>query len=246
MAVTDRSRDRPASQGAPRWSRGTIDRLGERLRRPLDDDSITDLDQYRRTFWPAYRAVGDALHGKLARQEIGASAELSGRFGKSTYATVAKLKRMSIRLSQMQDIAGYRIVLSSARAADDLLAELQSLYPHARRFDRRDSSSHGYRAVHLVVNSGGWPIEIQVRTVFQHLWAQLSERLADVLAAPGIKYGEYPTEYPETETILAGVSAAVARFEEYEKDPGATSKRLAVRKNSLLKKFEQALQVLED
>ena len=37
---------------------------------------------------------------------------------------------------------------------------------------------HGYRAVHLVVEMDGFQVEIQVRTIAQNSWAQLSEDLA--------------------------------------------------------------------
>ena len=73
--------------------------------------------------------------------------------------------------------------------------------------------SNGYRAVHLVIEADDRPIEVQIRTVFQHLWAQLSERLCDTLGAPGIKYGEYPSEYPDVGRILVASSKAIEDFE---------------------------------
>jgi ppGpp synthetase/RelA/SpoT-type nucleotidyltranferase len=35
--------------------------------------------------------------------------------------------------------------------------------------DRREKPSHGYRAVHVIVECGGRMVEIQVRTELQHL-----------------------------------------------------------------------------
>jgi GTP pyrophosphokinase len=230
-----------------RWSRRAVDKLGERLRAGVDEERIREIDLYRQTFWPAYRQVGDLLHSRIREPAAGAEgAELSGRFGKTTYATVAKLQRMTIRLSQMQDIAGFRIVVATARNQDQLVQELRSIYPGARIFDRRNATSHGYRAVHAIVNSMGWPIEVQVRTVFQHLWAQLSERLADTLGAPEIKYGDYPEDYPEVGRILSAVSRAIAEFEDYESDPAAPTGVISKRRRALLRRFERALQVVED
>ncbi len=48
--------------------------------------------------------------------------------------------------------------------------------------------SYGYRAVHVIVHILGKLVEIQVRSSLQHLWAELSEKLSDVVD-PRIKYG---------------------------------------------------------
>jgi hypothetical protein len=47
--------------------------------------------------------------------------------------------------------------------------------------------------VHLILHLDGLPIEIQVRTTVQQLWAELSERLADEWGRQ-IRYGEPPDE----------------------------------------------------
>jgi hypothetical protein len=169
--------------------------------------------------------------------------ELSGRFGKSTYATVAKLRRMHTALSTVQDIAGYRIVVPSAPAQELVLQALSEAFGDARVYDRRELSSHGYRAVHVVVRIDRWRIEVQVRTVFQHLWAQLSERLCDTLGFPGIKYGDYPSEYPQVGRILSGTSSAIADFEAQELQGG---EHLSPRRALLLTRLDQALTVLEE
>jgi RelA/SpoT family protein len=47
---------------------------------------------------------------------------------------------------------------------------------------------NGYRAVHVIIPSAGKLIEVQVRTSLQHLWAELSEKLSDIVDS-AIKYG---------------------------------------------------------
>jgi len=42
--------------------------------------------------------------------------------------------------------------------------------------------------MHVIARSTGAAVEIQIRTSLQHLWAELSEKLADVFD-PSIKYG---------------------------------------------------------
>jgi ppGpp synthetase/RelA/SpoT-type nucleotidyltranferase len=78
--------------------------------------------------------------------------------------------------------------------------------------DRRASPSHGYRAVHVIVRVDGKPVEIQVRSLLQHRWAELSEKASD-LVDPELKYGGGPRPVLERLTID---SQNVALYEECE------------------------------
>ncbi len=82
-------------------SRSRIDELGDRLRAGVTGPDLRLLDGYRKSFREDYDLVVEAL-----RTRIGL--ELSGPPAKSTTAIVDKFKRGSVRLSQMQDIAGCR------------------------------------------------------------------------------------------------------------------------------------------
>ena len=72
-----------------------------------------------------------------------------------------------------------------------VVTSLAKLFPKANLVDRRQQPSHGYRAIHVIVKLGDKPVEIQVRTALQHVWAELSEKIADVVD-PAIKYGGGP------------------------------------------------------
>lgn len=48
--------------------------------------------------------------------------------------------------------------------------------------------------MHVVVFPDGFPIEIQIRTQMQHEWAEMFEKVADVLGR-GIRYGEPPQHW---------------------------------------------------
>jgi hypothetical protein len=61
--------------------------------------------------------------------------------------------------------------------------------------DRRAETSHGYRAVHVIISLEGVSIEVQVRTLLQHCWADLMERLADRFGRQ-IRYGGSPVPTP--------------------------------------------------
>jgi putative GTP pyrophosphokinase len=172
-------------------SNAQIDRLGERLRRQeYGEAELRLLDEYRRTFGSAYDHVVETI------QRI-AGVAASGRPAKSTSSIVEKLNRESIRLSQMQDIAGCRAVVTDVVEQDRTVSAIAAALEGVTVLDRRLKPSHGYRAVHLIVRENNKPIEIQVRTALQHVWAELSEKCADMID-PSIKYGGGPQPYRGT------------------------------------------------
>ena len=190
-----------------------LDQLGDRLRKGTStDEDLRLLEEFRRTFSDGYNEVVRVLTDMKV--------EPTGRPAKSTTSIVEKLRRETIRLTQIQDIAGCRVIVADARAQDELVLALGHLLPRSTTIDRREQPSHGYRAVHVVALSHGRHIEIQIRTILQHLWAQLSEKFADVVD-PSIKYGGGPTDVLE---LLTEYSGLVAEWEHskigiYEPDP---------------------------
>jgi putative GTP pyrophosphokinase len=166
-------------------STAAVDQLGERLRKGMTVDDLRALDQYRRAFRTDYDAVISAI--------------------------VDKLRRGSMRLSQMQDIAGCRLVVADTLVQNEAVNRLVGMFP-VSLVDRREKPSHGYRAVHVVVRLARRPIEIQVRTVLQHLWAEFSEKAADAFGIE-LKYGG---GHKTVRCALDQASEWVARFERLE------------------------------
>ncbi len=78
--------------------------------------------------------------------------------------------------------------------------------------DRKKNPSYGYRAVHVIARFSGKLIEIQVRSLLQHIWAELSEKHADVIN-PDIKYGGGPEPVQKS---LAAISTTIAQHEDLE------------------------------
>src|SRR2546421_12727947 len=127
-------------------SKTQIDRLGNRLKGgSITEDDLRLLDQYRRSFANAYETVVGRI-----RDELGL--EPTGRPAKSTTSIADKLKRESIRLTQIQDIAGCRIIVSDFAEQESVVQSITNLFQQATIIDRREKPSHGYRAIHLVVN----------------------------------------------------------------------------------------------
>lgn len=192
---------------AGKFSKTQVDRLGDRLRKGSpSEDNLRLLDEYRRSFGEAYETVVRTL-----REEL--QLEPTGRPAKSTSALIEKLHRESIRLSQVQDIAGCRIVVADIAEQDRVVVSLTEIFSGASVVDRRKKPSYGYRAVHVIVGISEKLIEVQVRTPLQHLWAEYSEKLSDMID-PAIKYGGGIYRIKE---MLTRLSVLVAGFEESEK-----------------------------
>ncbi len=187
-------------------SKTQIDRLGERLKQGAPSEAdLRLLDEYRLSFGDAYDAIIRTIREKL-------HLEPTGRATKTPSSIAEKLRRESIRLSQIQDIAGCRIIVPDVFTQDHITAILRDTFPETRVMDRRKNPSHGYRAVHVIVMSQGVSVEIQVRTALQDLWAELSEVLSDVVDS-SIKYGGGD---PEDQQWLLLLSDSIAGWEELE------------------------------
>jgi ppGpp synthetase/RelA/SpoT-type nucleotidyltranferase len=208
-----------------------VDHLGDRLRpRSLPATDLELLDIYRESFQDAYRKVVNMVR-------VVTDGEPTGRPGKSTSAIVDKLNRGTMRLSQMQDIAGCRLIVEDFHAQQFAVQKLQeNLAPLGTIHvdDRLALPSHGYRAVHLLVTVDGKVVEVQVRTLFQHLWAELSETAADRYGVQ-VKYGGEAPGRPEVRETLDIMSETLADAELPGADPETSES---------MKSFVAALAVL--
>ena len=194
----------PTAMAEP--SKTKIDRLGDRLRKgPAEKSDLITLDGYRRSFGPAYEQVVQIIRDQLKLNP-------SGRPAKSTNSLVEKLKRESIRLTQVQDIAGCRVVVRNVPEQDRVVESLSDAFPSASIVDRREKPSYGYRAVHVIADFAGKMVEVQVRTELQHMWAEISEKYADIYGSE-IKYGGGEEKVRE---FLEMISETVAGYEENE------------------------------
>lgn len=199
-------------------SKTQIDRLGERLKKgDITEDDLRLLDTYRRSFADAYDQVVGAI-----RKELGL--EPTGRPAKSTTSISEKLRRETIRLTQIQDIAGCRLIVPDIAKQEEVVQSLVRLFENTSIDDRRLKPSHGYRAVHVIVTHLGKMVEIQVRTSLQQLWAELSEKFSDV-NDPAIKYGG---GNERIQVLLAISSTLVANDEHIEVSLRETQAQLSV------------------
>jgi ppGpp synthetase/RelA/SpoT-type nucleotidyltranferase len=212
----------------PSASRKQIDRLGRRIAESGVVDGgdralFADVLDY-------YQELLDVVCTPLTAMGLIPTSRV-----KTTGTLTEKLQRdHGMQLSRIQDISGARVVLDGDRSDQDaLVRDICTLYAEFPRapeiIDRRASPRQGYRAVHVIVYPEGFPVEIQVRTDLQDIWAQIFERIADKWGRQ-IRYGEPPSppspegktadEYreaaelrPKTVTLLTRISDQIDEVE---------------------------------
>jgi ppGpp synthetase/RelA/SpoT-type nucleotidyltranferase len=202
-------------------TKAQINKLGELLRTTVLPrfETFERLEEFRASYYGPLARAQTILKDQLG---IEATARI-----KTVNTTIEKLVREKTRLAAMQDIAGLRIVRDMGLAAQDVLvADVARLFPAAKIVDRRTKPSHGYRAVHVVAVVDDHPVEIQVRTVLQDLWAQAMERLADEVGR-GIRYGEPPQGRGSDVERLMRVSHVIAEIERLRDQQQSRSEALA-------------------
>ena len=95
-----------------------------------------------------------------------------------------KLRRLSVRLSQLQDIGGCRIIVKNNDVIDELVKFIHKKLVRNKFFVIRKETDYrevgrdttGYRAYHIIIERDGYKLEIQIRTRLQHYWAESVER----------------------------------------------------------------------
>lgn len=173
-------------------SKSALERLGRRLVAG-DQPQQGDIEQLH----VLLAAYGPVLASAVDRVSATVGFVPSSRV-KTTATILEKLRRSGGHtLSSIHDLGGMRLVVSGGRSDQDRVAEqIRDAFRDGARpprtIDRRVQPVQGYRAVHVIIYPDGYPIEVQVRTEWQHLWAEWFERLADQYGR-GIRYGDPPS-----------------------------------------------------
>lgn len=176
-------------------SNSQLTKLGDRLRRnDIRDDDLKALDAFRQTFsdidQQAYGIIQDVLkpYDNLV---------VTKRKRKTQQSIVDKLRRQEkLRLPQMQDIAGCRIVLyHGIQQAQQINSVLTDKFEQFQ-WETQSKNRHvtGYRAIHIITKSDKKFYEIQLRTFAQDFWANLVESASD--KDNTLKYGGNEQEQP--------------------------------------------------
>ena len=171
-------------------SKSALDRLGVRMA-AAEQIAAADLEQFQ---------VVEAICAETANLMVEHLSDLgysAAPRAKTIGTLVDKLLRQHTRLSQVQDLAGVRFVVTNRLAQDEAVTAVsqmcQTLGYRFKVDDLRDDPSYGYRAVHVIAFVGQVPVEIQIRTELQDSWAQIVEFQGERWGR-GIRYGNDPEQ----------------------------------------------------
>ncbi|HET6274311.1 MAG TPA: hypothetical protein VFE16_00065 [Candidatus Cybelea sp.] len=207
---------------------------------------LTDLQQLR-IFLDTLEPFAEDVFSKINQLDSGKmglrQSRITRRNRKTTRSILAKLRRQSTTLPQIQDLIGCRIVVPDIIDQDRWTQALGYLFPDSEVIDRRLSPQHGYRAVHAIVRQRNRRFEIQVRTILQDEWANFVEKIDDRLRL-SLKYG---VGSPSTIAQLQKLSEAYAEVENFQRrfEARETSRRGRFPKSLLVtyvKEYEKAIQ----
>ena len=200
-------------------SNSEIDQLGDRLRNHcLEDGDLEKLDEFRQIYididTQAYGLIQDTL--QACRDKL----VITKRKRKTRQSIVDKLCRQKkLRLSQMQDIAGCRIVAQGGAQLSCQVNEqlVNAFEKNQLKIQSKTRNKDGYRAIHLIVKINKKSYEIQLRTFAQDIFANLVERLSD--KENTLKYGGSDKE----QTTLKNLQALSDVLVDIDKDAHTVS-----------------------
>lgn len=117
---------------------------------------------------------------------------------------IRKLNRLSVRLTQLQDIGGCRIIVEKNELVDQIIEFLKGKIASTEELklvritDYREKGRDitGYRSVHLLLERSGKKLELQLRSRIQHYWAESIERTSVI-------YGHHLKESEGDEKVIS-------------------------------------------
>ncbi|MBO1249529.1 RelA/SpoT domain-containing protein [Comamonas denitrificans] len=117
---------------------------------------------------------------------------------------IRKLNRLSVRLTQLQDIGGCRIIVEKNELVDQIISFLKAKIESTEELklvritDYREKGRDitGYRSVHLLLERSGKKLELQLRSRIQHYWAESIERTSVI-------YGRHLKESEGDERVIS-------------------------------------------
>lgn len=101
-----------------------------------------------------------------------------------------KLNRFSVRLTQLQDIGGCRIIVADNNKVDatvNFISEKLNESDFAKilrtpDYREKGRDDTGYRALHIILEVSGRMLELQLRSRIQHYWSESIERTSVIYA----------------------------------------------------------------
>jgi putative GTP pyrophosphokinase len=206
-------------------SKGTIDRAGDELRAwwslprgsaaetpepgaedleteqapdPFPTEAADVLFAYRAQFPDPLKKVTVGLRQFVDRESPGARVTVGQRLKRAPQIVDKLWRHSGMKLSRMQDIGGCRAILRDEDEVRRVALRIERNWgvKHRKHYTFDDPAPSGYRALHIIVERDGRLIEIQLRTLRQHDWAEAIER-TDKRLGINLKSGDGPAELLE-------------------------------------------------
>lgn len=170
-----------------------VDKAGDKLKNgEVSQDVLEIFSAWRSVHAYPISTFQSLIRKKIKELQLDDSTVVAQRL-KRLPSIVSKLKRLhTIKLSQMQDIGGIRIIVKDISSVYALHAKIiNSRIRHTiKRFDDyiKSPKPDGYRSLHLCFQYNnlnhpelnGLRIELQIRTQLQHAWATAVETLGTI------------------------------------------------------------------
>ena len=183
-----------------------IDKAGERLSKntwKTDEQYLESeliLDEFRKMHIEPLTEITIKLQSWL--MEFNKEFYIAQRI-KRKPQILRKLYRLHVRLSQLQDIGGVRIIFEKNKFIDEFIIFLKKknskshCFSIERESDYREEGREdsGYRALHLILIRKDVKVELQLRSRIQHNWAERIERTSVI-------YGYYLKELKGDSEVL--------------------------------------------
>ncbi len=208
--MSPRQANHPKPSAEPSFSKGQVNRAGrvllgvaEAASRPGSDQAAKEYDADEIAmavqavrWWRALHArplsnVAANLRYHVDEEEgrIGRRTEVAQRLKRETTMIDKLAREPKMQVTQMQDIAGVRGLLPSLPHVYAVSRRLRKTWTIVRVRDYiAEPKPSGYRALHLIVRRGGYPVEVQLRTVLQDAWANQVEEDGRRIGV-GLKFG---------------------------------------------------------
>ncbi|QEO18900.1 RelA/SpoT domain-containing protein [Acetobacter vaccinii] len=167
-------------------SKSRIDKAGRNLAYPaeLTIESMAleeDFDDYRISHLEPLSSITLEIQGWL--HDYGGGYYIAQRV-KRKPQIIRKLRRLSVRLTQLQDIGGCRIIVEKNESVDRLIDFIKKNVKNNASFELKRVTDYrvqgrdltGYRSAHLLLQRDGRSIELQIRSRIQHYWSESIER----------------------------------------------------------------------
>lgn len=179
-----------------KYSKSKIDNAGITLCTKNTSDSARNEALEILSSWRAMHSHPmDTFKRRLQRVSLKVDTKaLTAQRLKRVPSIIKKLKRKydgakaTMKLTQMQDIAGCRVILSDVKLAEEVYNNhyLNSKLKHTLVNEKNyilEPKKDGYRSIHLVYRYksdvsdkyNGLLVEVQIRSHLQHLWATAAE-----------------------------------------------------------------------